>query len=351
VDVRCNTMTKMSARSFVITAAVAIGSVFFLVTSPVVPTAEASLEEWETHIRAVGPQRAYNDFASSIAERSAPEQHGFAHVFGGALFQAVGTRGLATCDSRFAFGCFHEFLGRAIRDLGLDVVNELNAGCKDALPHTFLSCQHGIGHGVQAHFGYDESHLLQALDVCQTLPDADVIGGCYGGVFMEYNLRTMWGISAIARPLGDGVQYPCTIVESVYIPACLYWQPQWWSSALVRSVPDHEARIVQMGKYCVASKDRNNCFEGMGNIMLSESRDNRGVPSVERTQQLCAAAARAKADELRCLSVAANHFGVDVSVEEGKRVCGKLSDDARVYCEQHAINKANIAHPITFPNI
>jgi len=309
---------------------------------------------WTRYIAEVGPDTAYARFSELIAGESVPQQHSHAHFFGAALFDAVGVSGLPTCDSRYSFGCFHEFLGHAIRDLGLDVVEELNRGCHEALPHTFLSCQHGIGHGVYAHFGYDdEASLFKALEVCAALPDADVIGGCYGGVFMEYNLRTMWGESAQNREPTDDIQYPCSVVEERFVPACVYWQPQWWTSVVrgKTSAPDSEEVMRQLGGYCVASRNRKDCYEGIGNIILSESRDRSGQPSEMLARSLCAAAARSKADELRCLSVAANHFGIDVSKEAALAVCSELSGDSHAYCAQHADNTANIAQRIPFPEL
>lgn len=318
------------------------------------PVGVGNERAWVEYIEAVGPEEAYAALSELIAHESVPQQHAHAHFFGAALFDAVGVAGLPTCDSRYSFGCFHEFLGHAIRDLGLDVVAELNRGCHEALPHTFLSCQHGIGHGVYSYFGYDsEESLFKALEVCRGLPDADVIGGCYGGVFMEYNLRTMWGVSAQMREPTEDIQYPCSAVDERFVPACVYWQPQWWTSVVRRESPAADSVEVmrRIGGYCVASRNRKDCYEGIGNIILSESRDRGGQPSTVLARALCAAAARSPADELRCLSVAANHFGIDVSKESALEVCSALSGESRAYCAQHADNTANIAQRIPFPSL
>jgi hypothetical protein len=316
------------------------------------PLGTGNERAWVEYIKAVGPETAYAALSERIANEPVPQQHTHAHFFGAALFDAVGVSGLPTCDSRYSFGCFHEFLGHAIRDLGLDVVGELNRGCHEALPHTFLSCQHGIGHGVYAYFGYDsEESLFKSLEVCRSLPDADVIGGCYGGVFMEYNLRTMWGVSAQMREPTEDIQNPCSAVDERFVPACVYWQPQWWVSVVRRETQGVDTKDVmrQIGGYCVASRNRKDCYEGIGNIILSESRDQRGQPSAQLARNLCSAAARNPADELRCLSVAANHFGIDVSKESALDVCSDLSGESRDYCAQHADNTANIAQRIPFP--
>ena len=310
-------------------------------------------DAWITYIRDAGPAAAYVRFSDLVSEDTPPEQHTYAHFFGGALFRAVGTSGLATCDSRYSFGCFHEFLGEAIRDLGLDVVEALNAGCREALPQTFLSCQHGIGHGIYAHFRYDDdSSLFAALDACRRLPDADVIGGCYGGVFMEYNQRTMWGVSAQLRPATDDMHYPCSVVDEAFVTACTYWQPQWWIEVLRERFPEsREARIREAGALCTASLDREHCFQGIGNFMLAESRDERGRPSVAIARGFCSAAAHSRADELHCLAITANHFGIDSSQEEAFAVCAELPPASKAYCEQYATNSANIANRIPFPDL
>ncbi len=308
-------------------------------------------EEWKEFISTVGPQEAYRAFAESVRDLQPGPQHTNAHFFGAALFGAVGTDGLPACDDRFSFGCYHEFLGHAIRDLGLDVVFELNARCREVIPHNPLSCQHGIGHGVQAHFGYEDAALFSSLDVCKSLPDADIIGGCYGGAFMEYNLRTMVGESAPLREGFEDPHYPCSVVEDDYVTACVFWQPQWWLAQMRTTMLGSTVRerVGEAGRLCTSSRDREHCFEGVGNIMLSEARDERGVPQIAVAQDLCEAAARTDADELRCLSIAANHFGIEVSHEAGRDVCSKLTGESRIFCENHAVNIANIANRPPFP--
>ena len=108
------------------------------------PAQNEQSEQWAERIQDVGGKAAYVELSNSISGLSPQLQHVAAHAFGEALYDVEGTKGLAVCDSNYSFGCYHEFLGRAIAALGLSSVNDLNQGCVDALGSGALSCQHGV---------------------------------------------------------------------------------------------------------------------------------------------------------------------------------------------------------------
>lgn len=301
---------------------------------------------WEGRIAAVGSQRAYEDLTEWSKGFSVGERHGFAHTFGGALYAQEGVDGIAVCDARFSFGCYHEFLGVAIAESGLSSVEDLNEACFRVLPENSLSCQHGIGHGVLTDIGYDVPDIKKALSVCRDLPYSDPIGGCYGGVFMEYDHRTMWGDSAVTRD-GDSSQpfALCELLDDTYAKACAFWTPQWWGQAFRSLDADILARAARMGSWCQSEAfgraHQRDCFEGIGNVV---SFDANFDPEV--TRRMCEVTSGNREHQLWCLSIAANHLGIDVSVEAGMKVCEALPDEMRVRCESYALNQANIAAPI-----
>jgi len=144
--------------------------------SPVETTEQE--QYWRERISTDGGSVAYQEFTKHVAGLSIEEQHTLSHKFGGALFEVEGVSGLPVCDSQFSYGCSHEFLGRAIAKLGLGVVANLNEMCFKALKSKSLSCQHGIGHGIQASLGYTFEDLKKALAVCGGLshPGAPICG-------------------------------------------------------------------------------------------------------------------------------------------------------------------------------
>ena len=230
--------------------------------TPAVVTGPTAAREahWQGRVVRVGPEAAYAEFAEAVLPLSLNEQHLNAHAFGGALFEASGLDGISTCDMRFNFGCYHEFLGRAIAKLGLAVVPELNDACMKDVEKSPLSCQHGIGHGIMAAQGYDEVALNKSLTICKDLPGSDTIGGCYGGVFMEYNMQTMLGDQARVRPIHEGdPYYPCNTLDSAYLPACTFWSPQWWT---VVGYTDS----AKIGALCdgLDSTLVRDCYQGLG---------------------------------------------------------------------------------------
>jgi hypothetical protein len=259
-------------------ARVAFGAIFIVVCvgayyfdRPHVSVVQgAGREHWEQAIKTDGGPAAYEEFADAVKDLSPQKQHSSAHDFGGALFKTKGVSGLSVCDSRFNFGCFHEFLGEAIATLGLGVVEQLNDSCFKDLGNNGLACQHGIGHGVMAYEGYTDSALDKALATCKSLPHNDPVGGCYGGVFMEYNLQTMLGEDARLRPGIDHPYAPCDRLDSAYQAACVFWQPQWWNISLRQTQSDTAKRFAQLGGWCThwSGTLERKCFEGIGNIAI-----------------------------------------------------------------------------------
>src|SRR3989344_1322501 len=311
-------------------------------------TAQNTLLEqsyWHSRIIAVGGGSAYTEFGTAVAPLSVQDQHTAAHAFGGALFDVEGEKGLSVCDSNFNFGCYHEFLGRSISTLGLSVVTSLNQGCVDVLGKQSLSCQHGIGHGVLSYLGYTKEALLKGLEQCESLPFNDPIGGCYGGLFMEYNLQTMLRFEGRIRPQGENPHEPCDELDAKYRRACYYWQAQWWAQTF--KPIDRETVFAQMGEWCLAAgQNIRDCFEGIGNITSSESGFN---PAVART--LCQVTSGNARYQLYCKSVAANSLGVVGGGKKGDGVaiCQDLDAENYEYCAAYAQNRFNTLVPGILP--
>jgi len=315
------------------------------------PAQNEQSEQWAERIQDVGGKAAYVELSNSISGLSPQLQHVAAHAFGEALYDVEGTKGLAVCDSNYSFGCYHEFLGRAIAALGLSSVNDLNQGCVDALGSGALSCQHGIGHGILAFLGYSDKALLEGLARCKALPYNDPIGGCYGGLFMEYNLETMLNTEGRIRPMTSDPQAPCDTLAQEFRRACYYWQPQWWDQSS-KSMPDSFANSViifkKMGEWCMsAGENIRDCFEGIGNITAPNA-------NFEPTQaiKLCEAISDSKTYQLYCKSVAANSLSLGGAGKKGDgvAVCTGLTGNELEYCTNYAKNTFNIVHQGVLPN-
>lgn len=296
---------------------------------------------WSERISSLGASQAYAALSDEIAAISIGEQHVQAHAFGGALYATKGISGLSVCDSRFSFGCFHEFLGNAIADQGIGIVQTLNRECEKALADSSpLSCQHGIGHGIQSYYGYEYADLIKSLELCRDLKN-DRIGGCYGGVFMEYNLRTMWGDAAQPRvATRETVGDICHSVEESFKPACVYWSSQWWLQVLYRGEGTVES-FATLGDICreIAKNDSlmRDCIEGIGTVAPQSAEYN-----PEKTIELCSAVSKSTRDALFCRSTAANIFFVDVSKDAAEAVCKGYFGEEQRYCLAYAHNEANV---------
>jgi len=267
-------------------------------TSNAVDAAElVSADYWHRAIAAFGGTEAYELLDKASRNASTDERHEYAHVFGGALYKAEGADALFVCDARFSYGCFHEFVGRAIAERGLAAAETLNDACIKGLGERSAFCQHGVGHGLQTYFGYSRKNLDEALAVCGALRGNDPIGGCSGGIFMEYNFRTMLADEGVIR-VSEDVFAPCNRLTGSYLESCVFWEPQWWHESLVEDGVGRYApgafRLI--GERCESVSESPSlveiCFRGVGNLMLSWDREVSGSLCQTATdnvdyQQLC----------------------------------------------------------------
>ncbi|MFT5832245.1 MAG: hypothetical protein ACI9SY_000628 [Candidatus Paceibacteria bacterium] len=180
---------------------------------------------WERHIKKVGAKNAYDTFKDHYSDLDTGEKHEVAHYFGGVLYDSVGLEGISVCDDDFSYGCFHELITFSIMDHGTGILTELNDFCTNSE----FDCQHGIGHGILADFGYTGENLSDAIDLCHRLGSVDESDGCFGGIFMEYNLRTIWGKDAPLRAFDDNTKdTTCEEVSTHGVWACYFWSAQWY---------------------------------------------------------------------------------------------------------------------------
>jgi len=300
-------------------------------------------EGWESWIERKGGVRSYEDFALSVEGLREEEQHIRVHVFGGALYDTEGLRSLSVCDSRFFYGCFHEFTGRATAEGGIESVEELNKVCIDTLDGSEEeACRHGLGHGIEVFFGYTPDDLEKSLDVCNELPENNIYGGgCFGGIFMEYNLRTMLSEDATVRVSSDMLE-PCRGLPDEYVPACAYWQPQWWRSGPLSHLQMWEV-YARMGRYCAEMEEqlgateeqqktiRSMCFGGIGGISAPDAEFNTFL-----IKKVCDIAAGTEEERILCRANAAYRMTESPLRDEAKDVCEDLDDIGLEYCHAFA---------------
>lgn len=238
------------------------------------PDKERASEKYTEWLKEVGPSKASELFSQSMKEIPIRSQHDYAHLFGGALYTAEGIEGISYCDTQFSYGCFHEFIGSAIVEHGVEAAPLLNEQCIKSLGIANAGfCQHGVGHGLQTFYGYTVENLDEALSLCAELPNNDIVGGCAGGIFMEYNMRTMIEADVIERrPIAGNPYEPCQSLTGDALEACVYWQPQWWHEVQFDG-SDKKEFFTIMGAQCrgmlTDTRPLSRCFEGIGNVIPS----------------------------------------------------------------------------------
>lgn len=268
---------------------------------------------WLSRLEKLGGPRAYQELLSTYASEPGSVQHTNAHLFGAALYKEEGLPGVAVCDSNFNFGCYHEFIGWAIRDHGLEVAPSLNETCLSKHASEALGCQHGVGHGVLTSLGYEKENLFEALDTCAKFRNQPPVGGCYGGVFMEFNMRTILGDEGRFRPMDEslGRNYPCSVVGESFKAGCYYELPQWWQAVFYEdweTIEGRGAMYKKMGTWCDSLNSESlerRCFLGLGtNAPAIVSWD------LKEMKEICQSMPNPSAQALCLASSAASFYGV-----------------------------------------
>lgn len=300
---------------------------------------------WSARIRAAGAQQAYAEMATSVARLSLKSQHFEAHAFGEALFETKSNLSNSVCDLRFGQGCFHQYFGDYVHEYGLtDGLKTFSQSCAAIEKISDRrTCEHGIGHGLLGYTGYSEDGLGEALAICkEKVHSSNYTLGCAGGVFMEYDLRTLLLGDAEQNPrrkLTETTRYtPCLGLSAHESAACMFWQPEWWFLELRASESPADA-ISDMGSYCGAlgsQQARQSCYRGLGYSLPLYSRDARTV------EAWCASVSQLAADRLACWSYARPQVEGINTEEEAGLLCASLAVREQSTCVRGSDTSAEL---------
>ncbi len=303
---------------------------------PVRTEAYDSEEEIIALIKARGGEKTYHAFGVVYAGQTVSVRHQAAHSMGEALFAARGAEGVTVCDDSFSYGCYHGFFGRAIATDGLAVIPTVHEICKRTLGPKASSCQHGVGHGLVVHFGYERENLDEALPSCDVLDDTRPAEGCYGGAYMEYNLRTMHtGESVIRKPPEGNMYDPCDTVASRFAGACYFWQPQWWFTFYKHQGMTTDSISSRIGELCrelPLGESRSKCISGFGNDIAQ--RVAYDPPTIIRQCVLVASSIR---EQLTCRALAASSlYSQPQHRARAEEICDGLVGDSFAVCRAYS---------------
>lgn len=279
--------------------------------------------QWRKDIEKRGTETAYAAFKQEVEGKPFGIQHTMAHIFGELIYEKEGITGIQYCDATFAYGCYHSFSGKAIIEHGLNAVKSLDEVCmaqKDASP---LGCLHGIGHGILGYVGY--GRLSDALDACSLTSWQGPLGGCTGGVFMEYNFHTMESIEGqkTRKPVDDNVFAPCDSVNAKYKQECFYNQAQWWVDLYSKDFPKVGALCEKVNMV----SEREACLRGLGDSISSRTGRN-----PEAAVRACKSLVNPRS-ELLCREGAWRVTFADVKTRaDAPRICAGLSGQSLILC-------------------
>lgn len=216
-----------------------------------------SLENtFRTLVKEVGAEQAYAEFRNAYGGTA--EKHMVGHVLGAFLWESMKLKGLAVCDSSFAFGCYHEYIARALLEYGPEETEKLGRLCFEGAK---AGCPHGIGHGLFEYFG--AMRITDALHTCDRLKGIwKTVEHCERGVFMAYNIP-----SPMQESFG---KIPSTTIHTPYEPCDTNIIPDAFKTSCYFSLPQrflHEGNPPEdVSRYCatVPPSYRKACFLGIG---------------------------------------------------------------------------------------
>ncbi|MBI5134420.1 MAG: hypothetical protein HZA81_03505 [Candidatus Taylorbacteria bacterium] len=273
----------------------------------------------------VGAAEAYQEFKARYAKEDFDTQHNAAHDVGRDLYEIMGSDGFATCDEEFAFGCYHGFIGRAIAEKGVGIIEELARACTERYGTGDTGCKHGIGHGIMEHMGRNK--LVPALELCRKTDQPDPLYGCTSGVFMEYNnsIRFDGGIASFdfRRPVDGDMHAPCDELSSLdFRRSCYFEMGAWWSGIF----PDDPARVGNMCSEAKGNPERDACYLGWGSVVV-ESVDR----SVSEIKERCAMISERGGQDL-CYKGAAMRLGALGLKDGALLICAEARTEVGQSC-------------------
>jgi hypothetical protein len=191
--------------------------------------------------------------------------HDLSHIIGHAAYQKYGFNGIRMCDTSFSYGCFHGVTEEMLLKEGLNNLKAIEDACYEAFPHKdigYMSCIHGIGHGV---YESEEGNIQKALVDCNVI-DAAYSQYCYDGVFMEHAGEGREQ-GAVAIDEKNPWQF-CSQFETQYQVSCARYQV----SEFLASVSGTD-QFAQSGAYCALAPSatiKDTCYENLG-YLIAES--------------------------------------------------------------------------------
>lgn len=161
------------------------------------------------------------------------DAHELAHAVGNLAYQESGFEGIEICDPVMAYGCYHGVIEQFLLENGPESIPEAEETCSELyLPQDarYISCIHGMGHGLVSWTGLE---VEPALLFCDTIK-SEARSNCYDGVFMEYNANKPKGSEVGPAELWD----ICESLSEKYQESCAKYQIVEAHQVFKGNVPD-----------------------------------------------------------------------------------------------------------------
>ncbi|MBP9668703.1 MAG: hypothetical protein KBE09_00230 [Candidatus Pacebacteria bacterium] len=201
---------------------------------------------------------------------SAADQHLSAHALGQILFEREGaTAAFQLCGALFGYGCLHQIVSQVSPEQGIETALDAERVCREIAPRARGDCLHAAGHSIIFSRGYTEEAARESFAECEKTMDAtafDTEQSCYGGAFMEYNMRFMQdGAFNGGHARASTVPFCLSLNTETARRTCIFWMAPKVHAALGFRYTDTVFRTL--GRFCndsVPEQYRDACMESVG---------------------------------------------------------------------------------------
>ena len=241
------------------------------IESPTTPRARDTLSEPLLRVMAKeqGSTSTIAYVRREASRYSAADQHLAAHALGQVLFEREGAEeAFRLCGALFGYGCLHQIVSQVSPERGLETATDAERVCRDIAPKARGDCLHAAGHSIIFSRGYTEESARESFAECEktVTPDFDTEQSCYGGAFMEYNMRFMQeGAFNGGHAQAATVPFCLTLDTETAKRSCIFWMAPKAHAALGFMYSDRV--FTTLGRFCtdsVPDSYQDACMESVG---------------------------------------------------------------------------------------
>lgn len=260
---------------------------------------------------------------------SAADQHLAAHALGQVLFEREGAeKAFQLCGALFGYGCLHQIVSQVSPERSIETAADAERICRAIAPRARGDCLHAAGHSIIFSRGYTEAAARESFAECEKTVDKrtfDTEQSCYGGAFMEYNMRFMQdGAFNGGHAQASTVPFCLSLDSETARNSCIFWMVPKVHAAL--GFHYNDAVFTSLRRFCMESVPEEYSATCMGSV--GRSIGLVGYTPNETAAHYCRVATDSTAYYAECAYWAARTLVASNKDADVTTLCETLPDNA-----------------------